>query len=353
MTALLIWRELIPTNSTSQKFPIPECNMLVPLDYSQWNSSKGGSDTVTRFTYNCQCIVPIKSPQSVVVARFIMLYAVLFHRMAQSVTGTKKPDLVEDTVTRVRNRNNRRLPFYSSLNYLANRLRERSNAAPEEEQGDSARVTFLQQPAPRFTKARQQTRHDIDHRVLGAAGTTGATPVGRGATKNSKKRGLIHEAYDKRRQKCRGHPMRIANYKEKKSRNDKDKIDYQNRKCDLCGKRVAWMCFGCKQVLCFDSDRTEHIKSLIENDERYNKMMKLAPELEKCKPHVPAYWRETGTLKDEKVFTAMSCFHYCHSQYFNGPQLNEESSSEEEEEDDFDDYMSSLAETSSSSPNTS
>jgi hypothetical protein len=69
----------------------------------------------------------------------------------------------------------------------------------------------------------------------------------------------------------------------------------------------------------------------IENDERYNKMMKLAPELEKCKPHVPAYWHETGTLKDEKVFTAMCeldrvrvctilkqiiLMHYLHIYYF-------------------------------------
>ena len=60
-------------------FPIPACNMLLPYEYALWNSSKGGSDTVTRFTWNCLSVLPIKMPQTVIVARFLLIFAVLMH----------------------------------------------------------------------------------------------------------------------------------------------------------------------------------------------------------------------------------------------------------------------------------
>ena len=62
--SLLIWRDINPisSNSSPPKYPIPPCDMLVPLDCSLWNSSKGGSDTVTRFAWNCKIIVPIRTP---------------------------------------------------------------------------------------------------------------------------------------------------------------------------------------------------------------------------------------------------------------------------------------------------
>ena len=115
MTSLLIWKKINPidSNLSASKYPIPPCNMLVPLDYSLWNSSKGGPDTVTRFVCNCQIIVPIRSPQIVVVASFFALHAVLFHQLTQAVTMLNKPaDIDMDTIKHVHDRNNKRWPFY-------------------------------------------------------------------------------------------------------------------------------------------------------------------------------------------------------------------------------------------------
>ena len=53
VTSFLIWRELFPCCPESHKFPIPACNMLLPIEHSLWNNCKGGSDTVTRFAWNC------------------------------------------------------------------------------------------------------------------------------------------------------------------------------------------------------------------------------------------------------------------------------------------------------------
>ena len=70
MTSFLIWRELFPCGLESHTFPIPACDMLVPIEYSLWNTLKGGSDTVTGFAWNGLSILPIKSPQTAVTARF-------------------------------------------------------------------------------------------------------------------------------------------------------------------------------------------------------------------------------------------------------------------------------------------
>eukprot|EP00956_Cyclotella_meneghiniana_P031813 scaffold85070_cov113-Cyclotella_meneghiniana.AAC.1 len=109
MFSLLMWRQIQPVHSNHKapKFPIPPCDMVVPLDCSLWNSSKGGSDTVTRFAWNCKIIVPIRTPQTVVVARFFALYSVLYHRLIQAVTMTTKPDAETDTIKHIRDRNNK------------------------------------------------------------------------------------------------------------------------------------------------------------------------------------------------------------------------------------------------------
>ena len=113
MFSMLIWRGMNPisSNPSVPKYPIPPCDMLVPLDCSLWNSSKGGSDTVTRFAWNCMIIVPIRTPQTVVVARFLALYSVLFHRLIQNVTMTKEPDVETDTIKHICDRNNKRWAF--------------------------------------------------------------------------------------------------------------------------------------------------------------------------------------------------------------------------------------------------
>jgi hypothetical protein len=152
MTSFLIWKELLPTNDNcAHLFPIPQCSMLIPLEHSVWNDSKGGSDTVTRFTYNSQIIVPVKSPQNAVCARFFSLFLVPFHRGSQVVTCTKQPNIDEDTIKSIRDRNNKRLPFHKSLNYVSQRLLENSRNAPSsEEDSNLENAEFAQRPAPRF-----------------------------------------------------------------------------------------------------------------------------------------------------------------------------------------------------------
>lgn len=58
----------------------------------------GASDAATRLMMLSKAILPIKAPQCVVVARFLQLYAVVFHRARQAVTGRKEVDVLTDTI---------------------------------------------------------------------------------------------------------------------------------------------------------------------------------------------------------------------------------------------------------------
>ena len=167
MTSFLIWRELLPGNTDGHKFPIPACDMLLPFEHSLWNSSKGGSDTVTRFAWNCLSVLPIKMPQTAIIARFFLVYAVVFHRTRQVVTMRKKVDPASDTIQSVRERNNKCYAFHQSLSYLSKGLigmmrKSSKKSAENATTNDGGESSFLQKAVPRYKSSDANKRCKID-----------------------------------------------------------------------------------------------------------------------------------------------------------------------------------------------
>jgi len=187
MTSYLIWHELLPDAPGCPMYPVPSCDMVLPLVHSMWNSSKGGSDTATRLAWKCLAVVPIKTPQTVMIARLLMLYAVVLHRSNQAITGTKKPDVLTDTIQTIRERNNKCLPFYKTLTFLTQQLKRNAkkakaareiNANVEEILGNGDDGNFLKKAAVRFTSVNASKRYEVDRSILGGLTEAGATPFG-------------------------------------------------------------------------------------------------------------------------------------------------------------------------------
>lgn len=314
MFSMLIWRGMNPisSNPSVPKYPIPPCDMLVPLDCS----SKGGSDTVTRFAWNCMIIVPIRTPQTVVVARFLALYSVLFHRLIQNVTMTKEPDVETDTIKHICDRNNKRWAFHKTLNALSEqRLLEKSKSRlvnGAEQNRDTEEYT--QRPAARFTQHNQHVRYEVDHSIMGSVDVTGATPICRGATKNPWNQGIEFENYKRRCVECVvGTPIRL----EHQLADGSFEVDGKN--CDLCGTRgVTWMCKDCKRVLCFDENRTKLLRDMLRTDDS-DRLCGMAPEFKVIRRgDAPAFHTQMGELKGKMAYMRRSCFHYCHLKFFKG-----------------------------------
>ena len=318
MTSFFIWRELLPGNQDSHKFPIPACDMLLPYEHSLWNSSKGGSDTVTRFTWNCLSVLPIKMPQTAIMARFFLIYAVLFHRTRQVVTMTKKVNVDTDTIQSVRERNNKRHAFHMSLNFLSDGLLAKAQREIEDEEvvGGGDIVENLN----RYNSQHAHKRYKTDHTVLGGLKDTGVTPFGKGKGKLSLEKKDNYQEYKNRCDNCTGCAMRI--FKPNVAADGKiNRFSLGERCCDLCGTRaVSWMCTGCKRVLCFDKDRSEAILKRLQHKNDGPKLRERFPVLANLsRGNVPAFYTDIGMINNNQIFGGMSCFHIAHPALFSRP----------------------------------
>ena len=358
MTSYLIWRALLPTlaNPDPPVFPIPPCHMLVPLEYSEWNASKGGSDTVTRFTYNCQVVVPVKKPQAVIVARMFQLHAILLHRAIQSVTGTKELVLADDTLKSLRDRNNKRWPLHDTLSFLSERLvldsvDVTSISVQDGPTNDNLEHSTTYHPPERFTKQNKKIRFSTDLNVLGCVGKTGATPIGKGKVRNPKNPNpLNHKKFEKRCRQCHGKPSRMVHRAERGKR--LGELVEKFLDCAMCGQRTGWLCFGCKRPLCFDQDRQKVLRDKLKSDQGDNLRKKYPAFSQLGRNNAPEYFSLVGEIGNKELFTRKSCFHYAHPNYYVEVVESENEEYMDEDEESRDDQLMAVAAGGSSSPRT-
>lgn len=354
MTSLLIARELRPGSDANIKYPIPACDKLLPLDSSLWNVSKGGSDITTRLAWNCQAVLPIKTPQTTIVGRYVALYSVLFHRLVQAVTMFKPPDPATDTIDSIRNRNNKRYSMHNSLNKLHRMLlksaKEDDETSPTTAAAAGTDSNFIRSAAPRFDPRTQSTRIERDHSVLGNVGTLGCTPIGNGKTK----RGVVnHDNYEdllKRYHTCTGNLSRVFTPDTRKVHSG---YRYKYGDCDLCGqKNVTTFCFGCKRTLCFDKDRSLEIRQrLLGGGEVRDRLLREYPVLQNlARGDVPAHYVDAGTIDGKPFVQARSCFHLGHPNLCNACNTNEQEQEQEQEDDQLTMIVASSSSSSDASP---
>eukprot|EP00542_Grammatophora_oceanica_P001818 CAMPEP_0194065850 /NCGR_PEP_ID=MMETSP0009_2-20130614/85696_1 /TAXON_ID=210454 /ORGANISM="Grammatophora oceanica, Strain CCMP 410" /LENGTH=642 /DNA_ID=CAMNT_0038718741 /DNA_START=1379 /DNA_END=3307 /DNA_ORIENTATION=+ len=71
-----VWRETMKL-----KLPIPRIARVIPRVFAEWNVKKGGSDTVTQLIDSVYLGPPILRSQTVLVARYFMIYGVGLHQL--------------------------------------------------------------------------------------------------------------------------------------------------------------------------------------------------------------------------------------------------------------------------------
>eukprot|EP00985_Skeletonema_marinoi_P024116 scaffold16550_cov148-Skeletonema_marinoi.AAC.1 len=222
------------SRQTAAALPLTQPSQLqLGFHHTLWNVSKGGPDTVTKFTWNCLPVLPIRTPQTVVVARYLMLYAVLYHRLIQAVTGTKKLNTDTDTIQNVRDRANKRLAFHNSLGILS-RFHLSKASDPSAENSHMGQTDFTKTPAPQFNRTDKDTQFEVDHSILG--NSTGSTPIGKGRGTGIAKKFLRtndnFSVVKDRYTNCTGFVGRIYKHQS----DGKFQLDRQYS-CDLCRRR--------------------------------------------------------------------------------------------------------------------
>ncbi|KAL7459870.1 hypothetical protein ACHAWC_011885 [Mediolabrus comicus] len=321
VTSALICNELLPGNRSGVQHPLPACNTLIPYEYALWNVSKGGSDTVTRLIWNCLSILPIKTPQTVMIARYLMIYGVLHHRLVQQAGSGRKSISVTDTLQQLRERANKYLAFHDSLGILSkfHLNASQSSQASNSVQEDVNSQTYAMKPAPRFDKNAKRKQFSVNHSILGDS--LGGTPIGKSKGKGRSKQFLDSKpnsfAIKQREDSCKGFLGRIFLDNGKKGGD----FDLDRRQsCDLCKARnVTTMCAGCKRVLCFDRDRRERILNLLEGEDG-DELRERFPVLANLRRRdVPSFYTEIGRVGDKRFVMGLSCWHLSHPSHFCSP----------------------------------
>ena len=81
------------------RFTLPPIEMFIPSQNTEWNLSKGPSDTLTKLFDDSEESITIRSPQTVAVGRFLSVLAAAFHQCLQTTQAKKETDRKDDNTT--------------------------------------------------------------------------------------------------------------------------------------------------------------------------------------------------------------------------------------------------------------
>jgi hypothetical protein len=244
------------------------------------------------------------------------------HRVSQAVTGIKAPDVKTDTIKSIRQRNNKRLPFHKTLQFLSNQLlaetkpsqiRGRASAGLPDADDCETDENRKRKAAPRLNARNKKTRFETNHNVFSSARKLGVTPFGKGRKVAIAEK---HPDFHLRCMSCPGRPIKLAAPKT----SDAGEIIAFNdnkRQCYLCKKHGCnYMCIGCHRILCYETDRQTEIQAMLMNDgPDRERLLNNVPEFrDQHRNFAPAHYVDLGEINGQTVFAYMSCFHYAHGQ---------------------------------------
>jgi len=77
------------------------------------------------------------------------------------------------------------------------------------------------------------------------------------------------------------------------------------------------MCIGCKQVLCFDKDRSKEILKRLQDNDVAPRLKSRFPALANLsRGDAPAYFTQMGEINGEAIVGGISCFHLAHPKQY-------------------------------------
>ena len=177
MSSFLQWLALWRLVRLTWLPPLPPIARILPRNLSNWNTVKGGSDTITKLLWTAMYAPPNKKPQLAAVSRILLLSLVSIHRLNHLATAKSDVKSNYKLLRHFRHAANERFSFYESL--LAVSTCQAFASVLEEVAGLNHRGQkrqLLSSPPP--TNNHDSSREDDDNDDIMLAGVpiTGVTP---------------------------------------------------------------------------------------------------------------------------------------------------------------------------------
>jgi hypothetical protein len=222
--------------STRLPLPIPQLERIIPFAVSQWNSIKGGSDTITKLLWSNMYDPPCNTPQSHAIGRMLLVGSVIIHRLNHFFTA--KPDLEKGypSLKHFRWAAQKRSSFHDTLLQIVQAIKQRS-VLP------TAAVSTSSSNVEGILTRRTDTRTKA---VAWGSVSTGFTPqkcINKWYGKNpqSSAEAVVHS----RMRECRGVPVYRVNPETKNIKGAGSRGH-----CAECNKITNLFCIICKRWLC-------------------------------------------------------------------------------------------------------
>ena len=242
LTNYRLWRALnVEPDERAIRFPLPTIDKFLPCHNAEWNLSKGPSDTLTKLFDGSEEAITIRTPQTMSIARFLVVLASAYHRCNQIMTA--KEDFTKyKTLGNFRKAASKRATFKASMVKLTNSIWADMEAVNKQQQilavglgKKTSRVMLQEIPPSPQSRTRKQASAPTQHwNVKWHEGVTPSKKPGRPG--EDKKRQM--DQHCQRREDCLGFVPCV-------------RVSSERKRCELCRSWTSFYCSGCRSHLCF------------------------------------------------------------------------------------------------------
>lgn len=304
LTNYRLWRSInVEPDYRAIRFPLPPIDRFLPCQNAEWNLSKGPSDTLTKLFDDCEECITIRTPQTVAVARLMLVLSSAFHRCIQ-VVSSKNDTTTYRSLDSFRRAANSRASFKSSLSQLCDFLWNEMEGLEvkrrlfESGMGPPGVGNVLNPLVPPQSPNRRTRNRDAPTQNWNEKWESGFTPSKIKGRPGSKKQ-LQVENHLQRREECLGVVLAV-------------RLDGSRMRCELCGSWTRFYCSGCSSHLCFQTG------SKVLSEQKLNNIrtkLHLPPDAE-----IPLVNKIThynmATKKRKETRMLNSCYHIAHQRKF-------------------------------------
>ena len=237
--ALKLWKTMF---SDATILPRPVLQRIIPRTHAQWNSTKGGSDTVTKLVDGCFLKPPrnYTNFESVAFGRCISNLVATILKLYHVVSAKDNVAQSYPSMQHYRNAASHRMTYGRMLRRLYTFFKEeakdeanKENQEPADEPTNTGRVR----------RARAQGHSSVPELLDFCTQKTFQTPMK--ARRRQIEKGIVSNRILERTTHCTGHPIEII---EQDEGNKKD----PRRECYLCSTKTAWRCTKCRLYFCMN-----------------------------------------------------------------------------------------------------
>ncbi len=248
-----LWRTINvkSVKSTHIRYPLPPVARGIPLITSEWNTVKGGGDTITKLDDICQERIGIRTPVTVASGRTLLNTGVVFHRCNQMITS-KDPSQYP-TLHHWRDAAKHRFSMKQSLTVAIDNLLVRANQNTDIQKAMPFNLANCC-PSPaepsvrrsnRSNKAGAQSKADTPMIRLPCVGAKSGKTPGRGQSINKPCAEFVKIC-----EECDGNYPAKKISRKQPSAGAKSVDD--RRPCHVCKRETMWRCFKCRRYLCLE-----------------------------------------------------------------------------------------------------